>query len=250
MSEKLQDEVAVITGASSGIGWATALRLASAKMKVVLIARRTERLEELAKQIHDQGGVALTLPTDLKDTNAIEKTFQIIRNTWGGTRVLINNAGLGFSAPLVSGETAKWEEMLQVNILALCVATREATTDMQKSGAWGHVLHVSSMAGHRVPEGSGVYSATKYAVRSLTEGLRKELRTLNSKVRVSAVSPGFVETEFAAHYHGSSQAAVDTYQQYPVIQPSEVAELIWTILSQPEHVQIHDVLLRPTAQLS
>jgi NADP-dependent 3-hydroxy acid dehydrogenase YdfG len=140
--------------------------------------------------------------------------------------------------------------MLEVNVLALCICTREALTDMRGHGDTGHVIHISSMSGHRVPAGSGVYSATKYAVRSLTEGLRQELRAAGSAIRVTAISPGFVETEFAANYHGDEQAAERTYSQYPCIQADELADAVLYALSQPPHVELHDVLLRPTQQRS
>ena len=140
--------------------------------------------------------------------------------------------------------------MLDVNVLALCVCTREAVSDMRAAGDRGHVIHISSMAGHRVPRRSGVYSASKFAVRSLTEALRQELREAGSAVRVTAISPGFVETEFAANYHQSEEAAHRTYSQFRVLDAADVASAVSYALSQPEHVQIHDILLRPTAQPS
>ena len=176
------------------------------------------------------------------------KMFAEIRERWGGVDILINNAGLGHKAPLLSGETRHWREMLEVNILALCICTREAIMDMNSRGGRGYVIHISSMAGHRVPTGSGVYSATKFAVRSLTEGLRMELQSTGSKIRVSAISPGFVETEFAAHYAKSTEAAQKTYGQYKVLESKDIAAQISFLISTPEHVQIHDILVRPTAQ--
>jgi NADP-dependent 3-hydroxy acid dehydrogenase YdfG len=140
--------------------------------------------------------------------------------------------------------------MLEVNVLALCVCTREAVKDMRARGDAGHVIHVSSMAAHRVPAGSGVYSATKYAVRSLTEGLRQELRALESGIRVTAISPGFVETEFAERYHDSREAAAKTYGRFKVLEDGDVAEAIAWALAAPAHMQVHDVLIRPTDQPS
>ena len=112
----------------------------------------------------------------------------------------------------------------------------------------GHIVHVSSMAAHRVPPGSGVYSATKFAVRSLTESLRQELRALGSSIRITSVSPGFVETEFAEVYSGSEEEARAVYSQYPMLQASDIAESVWYAISQPAHVQVHDILMRPTQQ--
>ena len=248
--DRYSNEVAVVTGASSGIGRAIALHLAQAGLKVAVLARRKERLFDVVETIQAQGGHATAFPVDFNQSEQIEAILEEVRCTLGPIRVLINNAGLGHLAPLMSGKTQDWAEMLQVNILALCICTREAVKDMEAHGQWGQVIHISSMAAHRVPEGSGVYSATKFAVRSLTEGLRKELRESKSQVRVAAVSPGFVETEFAEKYHKSAQKAIDTYSAYPVLQSEEIAQSVLYILAQPPHVQIHDILMRPTQQES
>ena len=140
--------------------------------------------------------------------------------------------------------------MLEVNVLALCVCPREAISDMRRRGDDGHVIHVSSMAGHRVPGGSGVYSATKYAVRSLTEGLRMELRGMGSRIRVGSLSPGYVETEFAAHYHKSEDTARETYARFKVLEATDMADAIVYMLACPAHMQVHDLLVRPTDQPS
>lgn len=173
--------------------------------------------------------------------------FETIRKTWGGVEILINSGGLGRSAPLIDGPTDAWREMLEVNVLGLCICTREAIRDMHRADR-GHVVHISSMAAHRVPDGSGVYSATKHAVRGLTEGLRKELRALGSQIRVTAVSPGFVETEFAEVYHGSPVGAERTYGRFKVLEAQDVAAVVMHLLESPAHVEIHDVLMRPTHQ--
>lgn len=246
---RLHDEVALVTGASSGIGAAVARRLAAEKMKVVMCARRTERLHALVEELQAAGHAAWALQTDLRDEDQIAAMFSEIRERWGGVRVLINNAGLGRHAPLCSGSTEHWREMLEVNVLAVCICTREALSDMRSRGDRGHVVHISSMAAHRVPVESGVYSATKFAVRSLTEGLRRELREAGSAVRVTAISPGFVDTEFASVFnHGDPAAAQRTYGRYPVLQPDDVASAVHYVVSAPAHVQVHDLLLRPTEQ--
>ena len=245
---RLRGAVALVTGASSGIGEATAKRLAAAGLRVVACARRLDRLQALAAEVAAAGGSLFPIACDLRDPAAITAMFRTIREQRGGVDVLINNAGLGRDAPLLSGDTEAWREMLEVNVLALCVCTREAVADMCRRDVAGHVVHVSSMAAHRVPGGSGVYSATKFAVRSLTEGLRRELRAIGSPIRVTAVSPGFVETEFAEVYHGSAEAAAEAYSRYKVLEAVDVAELIWFTISRPPHVQLHDLLVRPTDQ--
>jgi NADP-dependent 3-hydroxy acid dehydrogenase YdfG len=173
-----------------------------------------------------------------------------VRARFGGVDVLINNAGLGRAASLADGATEDWREMLELNVLALSICTREALRDMRARGDDGHVIHVSSMAAHRVPPASGMYSATKFAVRALTEALRQELRERESAIRVTAISPGFVETEFAATYHRSEEAARETYGRFKVLEPSDVADAIAWVLACPPHMQVHDVLMRPTHQKS
>jgi len=244
--ERFAGKVALVTGASAGIGQAVAEMLARSGMRVAVWARRVDRLKELEKAL--PGAEIFPLAVDLRDERQILDGFAKIRDKWGGVDVLVNNAGLGHLSPLVSGETDKWREMLEVNVLALCICTREALADMRNRGDEGHVIHVSSMASHRVPPESGVYSATKYAVRSLTEGLRQELRALGSKIRVSALSPGYVETEFAAHYHQSEEEAKRTYGRFKVLEPRDLAEAVRFVLAAPPHVQVHDILLRPRDQ--
>jgi len=248
--ERWKGRVALVTGASSGIGRQTALRLAADGLKVAVCARRGSRLQAVCQEAEAAGGTMEAHPVDLRDTDAIVHLFETIRERWGGVDVLVNNAGLGHASPLTDGDAEAWREMLEVNVLALCVATREAVRDMRSRGDDGHVIHVSSMAAHRVPPGSGVYSATKYAVRSLTEGLRAELRELGSDIRVSAISPGFVETEFAEHYHKSQEAAKKTYGRFKVLDAGDVADAIRYVLAAPPHAQVHDVLMRPTRQRS
>lgn len=238
---------ALVTGASSGIGRAVALALADAGLRVAACARRIERLEALAAA---SSGEILPLAVDVRHEEEILGAFEQVRERLGGVDVLVNNAGLGHKAPLISGETDAWREMLDVNVLALLICTREAVQDMQRRNVDGHIIHISSMSGHRVPPGSGVYSATKFAVRSLTEGLRLELRESNSPIRVTAISPGFVVTEFAEKYHQSAEAAEKTYGRYPCLTPDDIAEAVSFVLGAPAHVQVHDMLMRPTQQQS
>lgn len=246
--ESWQNKVTLVTGASSGIGRAVALKLAQAGMRVVGCARRLERLHDLKNDIG--GGNFLPIKADLRDESSILAMFDEIRSTWGGVDVLINNAGLGHKTALMDGGTEEWREMLDVNVLALCICTREAIADMRNRGDEGHVIHISSMSAHRVPNGSGVYSATKFAVRSLTEGLRMELREAKSAIRVGSVSPGFVETGFAEHYMKSAEQAREVYSRFKVLQSEDVADAVLYLLDCPPHMQVHDILIRPTEQQS
>jgi NADP-dependent 3-hydroxy acid dehydrogenase YdfG len=240
--------VALVTGASSGIGRAVAERLAAEGMRVVVCGRRRGLLLDLAERLGARGADVLPVAVDLRREGDIAALFARVRAEWGGVDVLVNNAGLGRHAPLVDGETEAWREILELNVLALCVCTREALHDMRRRGDDGHVVHVSSMAAYRVPPQSGVYAASKYAVRALTEGLRAELRALGSRIRVSSVSPGYTETEFASVYHRDPERARRTYAQFKVLAAEDVAEAVAYLLGQPPHVQVHDVQLRSTEQ--
>ncbi len=246
-----QQKIAVITGASSGIGRAIAHRLASEGYVLAICARRRDRLVQLAQDLPLQSSDVLYQAVDLRHEPDIVSFFSRIQDQWGGVDVLVNNAGVGRRASLMQGETAGWQEMLDVNVLALCICTREAIRLMHQQGDRGHIIHISSMSGYRIPGAtSSFYAATKFAVRALTEGLRQELRAADSQIKVSAVSPGFVETEFAEKLHQSAEKASELYSRFPVLQPADIAEAVWYLLSQPQHVQVHDILLRPTLQTS
>ena len=242
--------VALITGGTAGIGRTLVDQLASLGCTVVTCGRDTTAVNALNERIQAQGWRGFARQVDLRSEKAILSLFGEIRSRYGGVNVLVNNAGLGHEAPLTHGDTSLWREMLDVNVLALCICTREAITDMRADGDRGHIIHISSMAGHRNPGGSGVYSATKFAVRSLTEGLRRELRAAKSQIRIGSVSPGYVETRFAARYSKSEEAAREVYSSMDVIQPEDVANTVTFMLSQPNHVQIHDILMRPTEQVT
>lgn len=245
--ERFNDKVALVTGASSGIGRAVARRLSAAGLKLVLSARREDRLTALANELP---GPTLVAPADLTKESEIHRVFTQLRSKFGGVDVMINNAGLGYFSPLMTGDSDKWREMLDVNVLALCICTREAISDMRSRGDRGHVVHIGSMAGHRVPQGSGVYAATKFAVRAVTEGLRQELREAKSQIRVSAISPGIVETGFHANFHLSEEAAREYYGRFRVLEAEDVANAVAFVLGAPDHVQVHDILMRPRDQPS
>lgn len=242
----LHDKVAIVTGASSGIGEAIARMLAAEGMRVAVLARRIDRLHALAAALPDAD--VLPIACDVRDEAQILAAFAAVRERWGGVDLLVNNAGLGREAPLSSGSTSAFREMLDVNVLALAICTREAVGDMQRRAVAGQIVHVSSMAAHRVPHGSGMYSATKYAVRALLEALRQELREQKSPIRVAAVSPGYVRTEFAQVYSGDPEAAAKTYGRFTVLEPEDVAALVRSIVTAPPHVQVHDILVRSTDQ--
>ncbi len=243
--ERWTNEVALVTGASEGIGADVVQRLHSEGMRVVGCARRVDRLQHMRERL---GGRFHPIACDLRDELAILKMFAEIESVWGPVSVLVNNAGLGHHAPMLSGATGQWREMLEVNVLALAICTREAVSRMIAHKRKGHVLHISSMSAHRVPPNSGMYAASKHAVRALTEALRLELHEQDAGVRVTSISPGFVETGFAAQYHKSETRARETYSRYEVLQPEDVSEAVVYALASPQRTQVHDILLRPTQQ--
>ena len=247
--ERWRGKVALVTGASGGIGREVVRRLAAEGLRVAFCARRDHALRELAGEVVAGGGHALAVAADLSEEAGVRRMFGQVRERWGGVDVLVNNAGVGFNAPLLTGDPAQWRAMFDINVMALCVATQLAVADMTARRVAGHVIHIGSMAGHRVPPGGGVYAASKFAVRALTEGLRQELRQAGSAVRVSCISPGYVETGFAAHWHHGDEAlGRETYGHFPVLQAEDIAEAVAWTLSTPQHMQVHDILIRPTRQ--
>ncbi len=237
---------ALVTGASSGIGLAVARHLVEAGHRVVALGRSQAVLAELEEIWGTERLFAIA--ADLTDLEQIRQAFAAIRERWDGVDLLVNSAGLAHNARLMSGDPESWREMLEVNVLALSVATQEAVADMRSRGDQGDVIHLCSMSGHRVTSNTGMYSATKFAVRALTETLRQELREAGSAIRVTAISPGLVETQFAARKYRSTEAAAEVYGRFPVLEADDIASLVMTVIAQPAHVEIHDLLVRPTAQ--
>ncbi|MDD5309733.1 MAG: SDR family NAD(P)-dependent oxidoreductase [Deltaproteobacteria bacterium] len=246
--DRWRGKVALVTGASAGIGRAVSLDLARAGMRVALLARRAGRLDAVRSEIEAGGGEALCVVADLRVEADILAAFEAVRARFGGVDVLVNDAGIGRLAPLMTGATSDFRALLELNVLAVAICTREALADMRRRGAAGHVVHIASMSAHRVQLGNGMYAATKHAVRALTEGLRRELREAGSETRVSAVSPGDVETELKAVMYGSVEAARAKAPLYRPLDPRDVSAAVLHALSAPAHVEVHDILLRPTGQ--
>ena len=246
--ETWEGEVVLITGATSGIGKEVAKLLAKASLKVFATGRSESKLEELKNDIHSFGGIIETEAQDLRKEDNIFSLFNSIRKKWGGVRILINNAGLGYKVGLLDENASKWREMLETNVLAPTLCAQQAIEDMRRLSDKGHVINLCSMAGHRVPPQGGMYSATKYAMNSLTEGLRQELRALKSNIRVSQISPGFVDTPFLPQYFGKPEESEKFLSKITPLTALDIARTVYSVITQPQSMQIHDILIRPTEQ--
>ncbi|KAM3602508.1 uncharacterized protein V6R79_005435 [Siganus canaliculatus] len=253
--ERWSGRVALVTGASVGIGAAIAKELVRHGMKVVACARNVEKIQNLAAECQSEGlsGVLVPIKCDLSIEEQILTMFTTIKQQHKGVDVCINNAGLAHPDPLLNGKTSSWKNMMDVNILALSICTREAYQSMKERNVDdGHIINISSMSGHRVVNNADThfYTATKFAVTALTEGLRQELREANSHIRVSTISPGIVETEFAPRlYKDNADKAASIYKSLKPLKAIDVADSVIYVLSAPPHVQVGDVQMRPVEQV-
>lgn len=255
-------KVAVVTGASAGIGKCVATALALQGMHVVACARRLERLKDLAREVETLGAAGSIVPLELDVSDlaaAADLRGRIAKARPGGAggdfEVLINNAGLGRDdASLMEGSIDAWTQMLNTNVLAVAVLSREAVASVRSTGHEGHIINISSLSGHRVPNRRpplGFYAATKHAVRALTEGLRQELAGAKVPCRVSAISPGLVRTEFYEAFHGGdAEKGEKTYEGlgFESLAADDVTETVLQHLGAPRRALVADTLLRPAGQ--
>lgn len=234
--------VAVITGASSGIGAATAHALAADGYAVALLARRLDRIEALAAEL---GGGAIAIQSDVTDRDSLLAAAARVQDELGGADVLVNNAGIMLLGPFSSEQHADYRAMIEANLLGAITAT-EIFLDQLKDGG-GDLINISSVAGRTARAGNGVYAATKWGINGWSESLRQELLP---EVRVTLIEPGVVDTELPAHItHQQTREAVQKGYDVATVKPEEIAEVIAFVLSRPRHLAIHEVLLRPADQL-
>jgi NADP-dependent 3-hydroxy acid dehydrogenase YdfG len=246
MSLNIEGKVVVITGASSGLGEATARFLSAQGASVVLGARRIDRLRVLADELSRRGGKALAVPTDVIQCDQVKRLVDAAVQTYGRIDVMINNAGLMPQALLERLKIDEWNRMIDVNIKGVLYGIAAALPHMKQQKA-GHFINVSSVAGHRVGPGFAVYAATKYAVRALSEGLRQEVKPYN--IRTTVISPGAVATELP-NTVTDPQAAERIRKFYAEVAiPAEsFARAVAFAMSQPEEVDVNEILFRPTRQ--
>ena len=241
----LDGKVAAITGASSGIGEATAIALAGAGAKVSLAARRKDRLDALAEKIGDG---ALAIEADIGDEEQARAFVHQTKDELGGLDILVNNAGVMLLGPLLAQQGDDWRTMVDVNILGLVYCSHAGLALMAEQQS-GHIVNVSSVAGRRAMAGAAVYNFTKFGVTGLSEALRQEAAHVN--VRVTCIEPGFVDTELQGHntnpmvVEATKKAREDIGK---VLEAEDIAQAILYAVSQPEHVAINEILVRPTTQ--
>ncbi len=247
-SLSIKGQTALVTGASSGIGAATAAALAAEGVRLILAARRTERLDELAARLKDAHGTeALLLGLDVRERDAVAETLGGLPAEWRAVDILVNNAGLSRGLnPLHEGLTDDWDEMIDTNVKGLLYVTRAILPGMVERGR-GHVVHVGSVAG-RDPYGGGtVYCGSKAAVAMIGRAMKIDL--LGSGVRVTTVEPGMVETEFSlVRFHGDEERGKKVYQGLQPLAPADVADAIVWAVTRPLHVNVQDILLLASAQ--
>jgi clavulanate-9-aldehyde reducatase len=245
MAGQLEGRVAAVTGASSGIGEATALALARAGASVAIGARRTDRLNALAERIE---GRCLVRELDVSDEQQARDFVQTAHDELGGLHILVNNAGVMLLGPVAGADTADWRRMIDVNVLGLLYATHAALPLIAASGG-GDIVNLSSVAGRRADAGAAVYNLTKFGVHAFSEALRQE--ALHDNVRVTIVAPGFVETELQAHNKDPVvlQAMERSRERIgEVLKGEDVADAIVYAVTRPRHVCLNEVLARPTNQ--
>jgi NADP-dependent 3-hydroxy acid dehydrogenase YdfG len=246
MSNNIEGKVVVITGASSGLGEATARLLCAQGASVVLGARRVDRLGALADELSRHGGKALAVPMDVTQHDQVKRLVDAAVQICGRIDVMINNAGLMPQAPLERLKIDEWDRMIDVNIKGVLYGIAAALPYMKQQKA-GHFINVSSVAGHRVGPGFAVYAATKHAVRALSEGLRQEVKPYN--IRTTVISPGAVATELP-NTVTDPQAAERIQKFYAdvAIPADSFARAVAFAVSQPEEVDVNEILFRPTRQ--
>jgi NADP-dependent 3-hydroxy acid dehydrogenase YdfG len=247
---RLENQVVFITGASSGIGAACSRAFAREKARLLLLARRGERLADLDEELRLLGAVdVLPLVLDVRRQERIARTIEYLPESWKEIEVLVNNAGLSRGLTgLHEGSLDDWEEMIDTNVKGLLYVDR-AVVPLMAARRRGIVVHIGSIAGHQVYPGGNVYCATKHAVRALSDGLRIDL--LGSGVRVVAVDPGLVATEFSeVRFRGDTDRAAGVYQGLTPLTGDDVAEIVVFAATRPPHVNVAQVLVLPTDQAS
>ncbi|XP_069683458.1 farnesol dehydrogenase-like isoform X1 [Periplaneta americana] len=239
--ERWSGRVAVVTGASGGIGASIAAELTKKGLKVVGLARRSEKIEELSKKLGSEKGKLYAVKCDVSKEADVKEAFKWVKDNLGGVDILVNNAAVAYKNSIIDSSTDELKKMLDLNVLGLSMCTKEALQLMKEKGVDdGHIIHINSTAGHAPPGGIfTMYCATKHAVTALTEGLRRELVQQKSKIRVTSLSPGLVKTDMPPE---------EFLSNYPALNPEDIADALIYVLGVPPHVQIHELTVMPVGQ--
>jgi NADP-dependent 3-hydroxy acid dehydrogenase YdfG len=246
MSEGIENQVVVITGASSGLGGAAARHLAAHGATVVLGARRADRIEALAAELTAAGHKARAVVTDVTDRDQVRSLVDTAVREFGRIDVMLNNAGLMPLAPLERLKVDEWDRMIDVNIKGVLYGIAAALPHMKERRS-GHIINVSSVYGHVVDPGATVYCATKFAVRALSEGLRREVKPYD--IRTTVISPGAVSTELLEHISEKDiQEGTKDFVSRIAVGADTFARMVAFAISQPDDVDVNEILFRPTAQ--
>jgi NADP-dependent 3-hydroxy acid dehydrogenase YdfG len=246
-SERLDDRVALVTGASSGIGEATAEALAGEGASVALAARRAEELEDLADRLETEGADTLVLPTDVTDEGQVEEMIETTSEELGRLDVLVNNAGVMLLEPVIEADRDNFRQMVEVNLLGLMNATHAALPIMEEQGN-GHIVNLSSVAGREASANGSGYNATKFGVNGFTEALRQEVN--DDGIRTTLIEPGIVDTELQEHIpDDDAQEGVNEWiDSMAPLTGEDIARSIRYAVTQPRHVSVNELLIRPTRQ--
>ncbi len=248
MAKKLAGKVALVTGASSGIGEATATALAEEGARVAVLARRSDRLEKVVKRIKDAGGEAVPIVVDLMNEAQLREAIHQTKETFGRIDIMVNNAGVMLLGKIEGTDTGEWRQMLDINVLAVMLACHEILPGMKAQGG-GHIVNISSVAGRQVKAGYSGYNASKWAVGAFSESLRQEVT--KQHIRVTVIEPGMVATELRQHITDPEvrKAQEDAQHSITPLQAEDIAAVIVFAVTQPEHVSISEILVRPTEQV-
>jgi NADP-dependent 3-hydroxy acid dehydrogenase YdfG len=243
---RLDGKVAVITGASSGIGEATAEALAAEGATVVVAARREDRLNELVERIENSGGRTFAVSCDITDEAQVHDLVRRAVEGFGRIDILVNNAGVMLLSRIERGLSDQWRQMFEVNVMGLLYATHAAIGHMKEQGS-GHLINISSVAGRKVRLTGGVYSGTKWAVSAISEALRMEL--LEDNIRVTVIEPGAVATELPTHITDEeAKQGMSRFEGVEILEAEDIANAIVYSAIQPERVSVNEVLIRPSRQ--
>lgn len=244
------NKIAIVTGATSGIGRATALKVASLGYNVAVTGRRLTRLQDLCKEIEKTYGVeTFLLNFDIRNKYDVFDSYDMLPESWKkNISLLVNNAGLALStSSFEQGDDNEWDQMIDTNIKGLLYISNLVAADMKRNGNGGQIVNISSVAGKHVYQGGNVYCATKHAVDAITQGMRVDLLPYN--IKVSSIAPGMVNTEFSlVRYHGDQEKADAVYAGVQPLSADDIAEAIEFIITRPPHVCINDMLIMPTQQ--